>query len=365
MTTVTGTQAATQPFEVQPNADGSVSPYHVEDAAQRAALVTVLQALASHADVAAILVALGALTHVDSSGAQLVTVTNPSTGGASGSVTVTSSVLPTGAATAAGIQALITALGSPVQAGVTQAVSAAALPLPAGAATGALQQAIIAALGTPAQVGGKIDTVIASTSVNRGASFTSAAAVTIMPANTARRGLAIQNQGTSAIYMSTLATATADFNSLLIPAGGLYTTDAQHVGTGAVSVICPERHVERARGRLCSGVLTHAALFHERVLIRARRPPSSRRRISSPLPERRRSLPSDIGARETAWDVTMAANTTFTIDKTNMVVGSSLKLILRQDSTAGRPSQPAARGISERFGPNAERHLGQARRALL
>ena len=53
------------------------------------------------------------------------------------------------------------------------------------------------------------------------------------------------------------------------------------------------------------------------------------------------TLTFDVGARETTWDVTMAANTAFTIDTTNMVVGSSLKLILRQDSTAGRtPTLP-------------------------
>ena len=52
-------------------------------------------------------------------------------------------------------------------------------------------------------------------------------------------------------------------------------------------------------------------------------------------------LTFDIGARETVWDVTMAANTSFTIDTTNMVVGSSMKLILRQDATAGRtPTLP-------------------------
>ena len=39
--------------------------------------------------------------------------------------------------------------------------------------------------------------------------------------------------------MSGGATATADFNSLLIPAGGLYESQPQHVGTGAISVICP------------------------------------------------------------------------------------------------------------------------------
>ena len=98
---------------------------------------------------------------------------------------------------------------------------------------------ILAALGAPLQAGGKVDTVIVAVSANRGASFTSSAAVTLMAANTSRRGLQIQNQGSSSCYLNGLATATADFNSLLIPAGGLYESLPQHTTQGAVSVICP------------------------------------------------------------------------------------------------------------------------------
>ena len=108
-----------------------------------------------------------------------------------------------------------------------------------GAATAAAQASQLTATQALLQAGGKVDTVIASVSTNRGASFTSAAAVTIMPANAARRGLSIQNQGSSNCYMSGVATATADFNSLLIPAGGLYESQPQHAGTGAISVVCP------------------------------------------------------------------------------------------------------------------------------
>ena len=133
---------------------------------------------------------------------------------------------------ATNLASLAAANGSPTDAAsvVTNATAASEI---------ALLKGLIQTLNAPAQAGGKVDTVIASASTNRGASFTSAAAVTIMPANPARRGLAIQNQGTTNCYMSGVATATADYNSLLIPAGGLYESGPQHAGTGAISMICP------------------------------------------------------------------------------------------------------------------------------
>ena len=133
---------------------------------------------------------------------------------------------------ATNLASLAAANGSPTDAAsvVTNATAASEI---------ALLKGLILTLNAPAQAGGKIDTVIASASVNRGASFTSAAAVTIMPANASRRGVAFQNQGSSNCYESGVATATADFNSLLIPAGGLYESGPQHAGTGAISVICP------------------------------------------------------------------------------------------------------------------------------
>lgn len=57
-------------------------------------------------------------------------------------VSATALPLPSGAATATGVAAIVTALGTPAQAGATQAISAAGLPLPTGAATSALQTAI-------------------------------------------------------------------------------------------------------------------------------------------------------------------------------------------------------------------------------
>ena len=146
-----------------------------------------------------------------------------------GGVNVFSSALPAGGATSA---------AQATENGTLASILTALTPAGGLPVAGPLTATQLAAAGL-ATAGGKIDTVIASTSTNRGASFTTAAAVTIMPANAARRGLAIQNQGTTNCYESGVATATADFNSLLIPAGGLYESGPQHAGTGAISVICP------------------------------------------------------------------------------------------------------------------------------
>ena len=101
-------------------------------------------------------------------------------------------------------------------------------------------QAIVTALGSPAQVGGKVDTVIVGTSADRGA-LVGTTSVTLMPANTSRRGFSIQVQSSSAsCYMSGLTTATADYHGLLI--GGsqptYYETKDSHVGQGAITLIC-------------------------------------------------------------------------------------------------------------------------------
>jgi hypothetical protein len=89
--------------------------------------------------------------------------------------------LPAGAATASGVAAVVTALGSPLQAGgavsvsnfpasqavtgtfwqATQPVSAASLPLPSGAATAAKQDAIVTALA-PQATAAKQDSIIAA-----------------------------------------------------------------------------------------------------------------------------------------------------------------------------------------------------------
>lgn len=86
--------------------------------------------------------------------------------------------------------------------------------------------------------GGTTDTVVKSASVDRGASV-GTTAVTLMPANAARRGFQIQNQSASAsCYISGLAAATADWHSLLIAPGAYYETPPTHVGTGAISIVC-------------------------------------------------------------------------------------------------------------------------------
>lgn len=61
-------------------------------------------------------------------------------------------------------------------------------------------------------------------------------AITLMPPNSSRRGTRVQPQG-SVAYISGLAAATTDQNSLKIPADALDTSDPQFVGTGALSII--------------------------------------------------------------------------------------------------------------------------------
>lgn len=82
------------------------------------------------------------------------------------------------------------------------------------------------------------DTVIRAAPANRGATV-GTTAVTLAAANPSRRGFAIQNQSTTAsCYVSTIGTATADFNALWIGPGAYYETPPTHTGTGAISVIC-------------------------------------------------------------------------------------------------------------------------------
>jgi hypothetical protein len=82
------------------------------------------------------------------------------------------------------------------------------------------------------------DTVVQGASTDIGVSVTANTSATLTAANPARRGFSVQNQTSGACYLSGLATATADFHSLLIPAGSLYESKDSHVGTGALSVIC-------------------------------------------------------------------------------------------------------------------------------
>jgi hypothetical protein len=93
---------------------------------------------------------------------------------------------------------------------------------------------------------GVADTVVKTTSVDRGAVLTTAGtAQTLVPANPNRRGLAIQNRNApgsaysaaTSVFYSCQATATQDFHSLEVPAGALYETPTHHVGTGACSFV--------------------------------------------------------------------------------------------------------------------------------
>ncbi len=83
-----------------------------------------------------------------------------------------------------------------------------------------------------------VDTVVRATAVSRSGTITAGGtAQQLMPANTSRRGFAIQNQSTGDLYVNSIGTAAADQSSLKIAAGDYYETSTQHVGIGAVSII--------------------------------------------------------------------------------------------------------------------------------
>ena len=97
--------------------------------------------------------------------------------------------------------------------------------------------------GTAVQCSFSVDTVTRSAAVDRGL-VAGTTALTLMPANLARRGFVVQNQSASATcYISGQATATVDYHSLLIAAGAYYETSPTHVGSGAVSIICTAANV--------------------------------------------------------------------------------------------------------------------------
>lgn len=169
-------------------------------------------------------------------------------GGSGGGSTVTSNAgtsstiaVPVQSVTGAGLaldttlQAVTAAINATLAG--TQPISASTLPLPTNAATSALQSSTSSSIVTAIQSQLKTDTVIAAASTNRGASV-GTTAVQIMSANATRRGIAVQNQSTTAtIYMSGVGTATADFNSLMIAPLGYYESPPHHCGNGAISII--------------------------------------------------------------------------------------------------------------------------------
>lgn len=221
----------------------------------------------------------------DNTGAAFGTSTNPiyvtglsgggSGGAVSGTVTANLGTL-NGAATDASVQAVKTQLGSPFQAGGSIAntsfgiagtlpgfastptfnlgtapqlnvsiaaqtapvnVTATSLPLPTGAATAAAQASLLSAVGTPVQAGTALSNVVQAVTTDNGA-VVGTTAMTLIPANPARRGFSIQNQSTTAsCYINGSAAATADYHSLQIGPGGYFEPD-HHVTTGNLSIIC-------------------------------------------------------------------------------------------------------------------------------
>ncbi len=136
--------------------------------------------------------------------------------------------LPAGAATASGVSAIVTALGTPEQAGATKPISAASLPLPAGAATAANQTAVQSAPGTSAMTANGMQGVTGGVPVNvtnllpqltstagLAISFGTSAA-TLFNANAARHFITIQVQGTPdttgahGCYINGIGSATLD-----------------------------------------------------------------------------------------------------------------------------------------------------------
>jgi hypothetical protein len=209
-------EAASKTLLAQENIDGSITFYHAEDTNQRGAL---LMALASRASD----------MKLEEIRALLATTINVST---------TSLPLPGGAATEAGLSTIRTALGSPLQAGGAVTVSSSALPT--NAATSALQtmgNTSLASIATSVSSTLKTDTVVVNASTNKSV-VVGTSAQTLMAANTARRGFVIQNQSTTAtVYVNGLGGATADHNSLMIGPGGYYESQLHHIGTGAISII--------------------------------------------------------------------------------------------------------------------------------
>lgn len=110
--------------------------------------------------------------------------------------------------------------------GTALPISASALPLPTGAATSASQATLATYLAT------------AATYVNASGTITTGGtAQTASAADTARRGLFLQNNSTTDLWFSTLATAVASQPSIKIAAGQSFSATGSDAPTGAVSII--------------------------------------------------------------------------------------------------------------------------------
>lgn len=115
-----------------------------------------------------------------------------------------------------------------------------------GSATSASQISILKSIRLWLASVLSVDTVQRSVSADRGGVLATAnTAVTLVNANTSRRGLAIQNRNppsstynaATSVFMNCTTTATQDFHSLEIVAGAFYDTPPHHVGTGACSFV--------------------------------------------------------------------------------------------------------------------------------
>lgn len=130
--------------------------------------------------------------------------------------------------------------------GTAPALTIGSSALPSGAATASGQATNTAAItatqatpGTLASSAQTVTTVLPQLSPTQGSAISfGTTAATLFAANAGRHFIVVQVQGSSGgCYINGTATATADANSLYIPAGGYYES-ATHVGTGAVSIVC-------------------------------------------------------------------------------------------------------------------------------
>lgn len=124
--------------------------------------------------------------------------------------------------------------------GVTQPVSASSLPLPTGAATEATLAAASGKL--PASLGSKagsaslsVTTATGDVTSISGTVTTGGTAQELAAANSARRGMTLQNNSTGELRVSPFGTASAAAG-YRVSAGDLLVLDSPHCGVGAVSV---------------------------------------------------------------------------------------------------------------------------------
>lgn len=129
------------------------------------------------------------------------------------------------------------AVTQPVSGAVTVSGVATAAKQPAFGVAGTSASDVLSVQGITGGTPQATDTVVRSTSVDRGGTITAGgSAQQFMPANANRRGFTVQNQSTADLYVNCVATAAANQSSLRIPAGALYESSPHHSGTGACSV---------------------------------------------------------------------------------------------------------------------------------